>query len=272
VRYANLQTAIWQHRGIKSLTRPQRELYIYLLTSPHGNTAGIYSLSLAYLMDDMGMDAAEAQDALDGLCATGRVMYDSVSAVVLIRDHLEHNPPHGIKQAAGVAAAVKSLPGNGLSGEWVKWATHHAPQYSELWQTVPRGSVVIAPTPTAPDPPPAEPDERQTLFDWLQRHMPHVISKTNVDLAETMAEETHWGVVLRAAEVAVGENKRTWSYLQGVWRRYRDDRCRTYADALASDEQRLNAPARASPKGAKGLAGLAAELERVRGERMRDES
>jgi DnaD/phage-associated family protein len=129
---------------------------------------------------------------------------------------------------------------------------HRAPGRGEQAQPQPE---VAAPT-----------DERQTLFEWLNRHMPHVISKTSVDLMEQMADETSYAVVLRAAEVAVAENKRTWSYVQGVWRRYRDDRCRSYADALASDEQRKGAPARASPRGnGKGLAGLQAEMERVKG-------
>jgi DnaD/phage-associated family protein len=151
----------------------------------------------------------------------------------------------------------------------------HATEQAPALSPKPTADAHQAP-PTAPAPqpqPPADSDERQTLFEWLQRHMPHTINKTNVDLMETMAEETSYAVILRAAEVAVAENKRTWSYVQGVWRRYRDGGCRSYADALASDEQRLNAPARASPKGnGKGLAGLAAELARVRGERISDES
>ena len=265
MRYAHLQTAIWQHRGLRAMPRHLREMYLYLVTSPHGNTAGLYALPLSYLAEDLQLQPAEAQDTLAALCETGRIQYDWQAGVVLIRDYLEHNAPNGSKQVGGVIAVVRSIPSSGLLADWVTWATHHVPACAELWQgllkTKPTTATAIAHKPAEPAPP----DERQTLFDWLQRHMPHTINKTNVDLMEAMAEETSYAVIRRAAEVAVGENKRQWSYVQGVWRRYRDERCRSYADALAADE-RKGAPTRASP-GGKGLSGLAAELARVRGER-----
>lgn len=286
--YAPVQVEIWNHPKFQRLaTHPLGDLRLaalYVLTTPYRNyLTGFYRIKLADITDHLACTDSHARAVIEALTAESWIRYDYENKVLLVLDHLEHNPMGGSKQLTSAVDHVKTLRHSPLLGEFVEASRRYAHKCPGLYDAL---IGAFGPQPE-PAPPPADPapatarPERDTappsprtaqtalaeMMDYLKQHLPHFISKTNTELLAAMAGETGWDVVRRAAEVTVGENKRQWSYFQGVWRRYRDERCLSYADALATDQRRHDA--RASPRqqgnGGRGLAGLADELERVRG-------
>jgi hypothetical protein len=53
-RYSNVHTRMWYAKDFKELDDEEKLLFIYLITSPHSNSAGYYRLPLGYVSSDLG--------------------------------------------------------------------------------------------------------------------------------------------------------------------------------------------------------------------------
>jgi hypothetical protein len=56
--YGVVRVRFWEWAKSRQLSAEERELALYLLTSPHGNALGCFRLPIAYLCDDIGKEAA----------------------------------------------------------------------------------------------------------------------------------------------------------------------------------------------------------------------
>lgn len=134
-RYARLQTQFWTHQTIKNMSRAARELYWYLMSSPYSNMAGLYYLPWAFAHHHLKfMPYDELQGAVRYLMEQGRIMYDDDAEMVLLMDHLQHNPPDNPKVAEGMVNTVRELPPNKLIGPWLAMAHKHCPKYATVWE------------------------------------------------------------------------------------------------------------------------------------------
>lgn len=100
--YSVIERHIWHDEKFRSLSRNARDLFLYLLTSPHSNRLGMYVLDRFYVASDLQMEPAEVDVALAELKDCGRVDYDPTARLVLIRRFLRHNPlknPNVVKAA-----------------------------------------------------------------------------------------------------------------------------------------------------------------------------
>lgn len=65
-RYAIVQPSMWADPEFRELPPGAQRIYLYLLTNPHADWSGIYHLSFATIADDLNLELADVQDALDG--------------------------------------------------------------------------------------------------------------------------------------------------------------------------------------------------------------
>ena len=70
----------------------ERELALYMLTSPHGNSLGCFRLPMAYLCDDLGRDIKTVRKTLSKLFEIGFLERDEDSGWTWIVGFLDHNP------------------------------------------------------------------------------------------------------------------------------------------------------------------------------------
>lgn len=102
--YSVIERHIWHDEKFRSLSRDARDLFLYLLTSPHSNRLGLYVLDRFYAASDVQMEPTEVDAALAELKAAGRVDYDPKTRLVLVRRFLKHNPlknPNVVTAACG---------------------------------------------------------------------------------------------------------------------------------------------------------------------------
>lgn len=104
--YSVIERHIWHDEKFRGLSRDARDLFLYLLTSPHSNRLGLYVLDRFYAASDVQMEPAEVDAALAELKAAGRVDYDPGTRLVLVRRFLKHNP---LKNPNVVTAACSDL-------------------------------------------------------------------------------------------------------------------------------------------------------------------
>jgi phosphoglycolate phosphatase-like HAD superfamily hydrolase len=90
--YGIVRVRFWEWAKRKQIDADERELALYLLTSPHGNSLGCYRLPMAYLCDDLGKDVETAARALSRLSAIGFLEREEVSGWTWIVGYLDHNP------------------------------------------------------------------------------------------------------------------------------------------------------------------------------------
>jgi hypothetical protein len=95
--YGVVRVRFWDWAKRKKLTPEAKEMALYLLTCPHGNSLGCFRLPMAYLCDDLGVVAKAAAKTLTELQRVGFIHLDEEdSGWTWIVDYLEHNPmPNG---------------------------------------------------------------------------------------------------------------------------------------------------------------------------------
>lgn len=111
-RYVSIATRIWHDEKFRDLPEDARTLFLYLLTSPHGNMCGFYFLPPGYACHDLQWKEDKYKKAINVLASNKMVIVDG--DVVLIKNFIKYNPIKGPKQAAGAANRLKEVPENGL--------------------------------------------------------------------------------------------------------------------------------------------------------------
>lgn len=81
-------------------------IYHYLITCPHGNSAGCFDLRDGYACDDNDMELKQYRDCIDTLSKAGLIEVDEVTKTVLITNHMEFNAPANAKHAVGMLAQL----------------------------------------------------------------------------------------------------------------------------------------------------------------------
>lgn len=95
--YGVVRTRFWEWAKRKKLSIEAREMALYLLTGPHGNSLGCFRLPMAYLCDDLDTTPKVATRTMEELQRIGFVHVDEEeTGWIWIVDYLEHNPiPNG---------------------------------------------------------------------------------------------------------------------------------------------------------------------------------
>lgn len=106
--YGAVDRRVWNDERFRSWDRDTRDVWLYLLTCPHGNRLGCFVLPVLYVADDVQISPQAARNALERLEAENRIAWDSDLRVVCIRKHLhpDYNP---LANESVVKAALKDL-------------------------------------------------------------------------------------------------------------------------------------------------------------------
>lgn len=112
--YRRISTAkVWYEPRMRTLRQKSRDghdMLLYLLTCPQGNYAGIFTLPLAYAVEDLRWSRRRVMRALNLLTTDGHIHYDPDASVVYLPQVLLWDPAGQEKQFAGIARRLESLP------------------------------------------------------------------------------------------------------------------------------------------------------------------
>ena len=107
-----IDTNIWEDATVEELPTMAKLLWVYVLTSPRGNLAGCFELTMRRVSIDTGMDAGQARDAMRELCDAGLVSYSEATSEVLVRNWFKHNWSNSPKLLKPLAEAIHEVKDN----------------------------------------------------------------------------------------------------------------------------------------------------------------
>lgn len=64
MRYQRIYSQIWYDEKFSALSDDAKLLFVYLLTSPHSNSVGLYVIRMAYIYADLNWNQKRLNDAL----------------------------------------------------------------------------------------------------------------------------------------------------------------------------------------------------------------
>lgn len=104
-RYIN--THFWDDQFIQELEPKEKLLFLYLLTNPLTNIAGIYEITFSRIMFDTGLDRAFINKAFARLSEASKVFYEL--GYVMIRNFKKHQSFNS-NMERGYSEIIKKLP------------------------------------------------------------------------------------------------------------------------------------------------------------------
>lgn len=108
--YGVVRVRFWEWAKRKGLNAEERELALYLLTSPHGNSLGCFRLPMAYLCDDLGRDIETVSQTVSRLSEIGFLERDETTGWTWIVGFLEHNPIPNRNVGKAVEKQIDAIP------------------------------------------------------------------------------------------------------------------------------------------------------------------
>lgn len=130
-RYFPVSPKFWLKGGARGWTDDEQKMALYLLTSPHRITEGLYSLPREYMERDLEWDAERTARVLRTLIEDrGFAKYDDDAEVVFVAKALRYQPPKGHKSITGALSSLESVPPTYLIGDLIAAARELAPEFA----------------------------------------------------------------------------------------------------------------------------------------------
>ena len=113
--YAKLSPTIWSSDKFNALPSDDAKLaFIYLLSSPHSNSAGAYRLLDQYACADLQWPTDRYQKAKAEVIAAGMASFDVSTSTVLIEKWWNFNKPANEKHRRQIEAELARIPSPAL--------------------------------------------------------------------------------------------------------------------------------------------------------------
>lgn len=147
--YGAVDRQTWNDERFRAWDRDVRDVWLYLLTCPHGNRLGCFVLSPLYVADDVQISPDRARECLEFLEGEERIVWDEERRVVCIVRHLhpDYNPLANQSVVKAAVKDLKDLPNSRRAMAALLWAVRKwgKPHYKQLEQRlehcVPQGVV-----------------------------------------------------------------------------------------------------------------------------------
>lgn len=108
--YGKLKTAFWRNRKIRGLSERARILAAYVISCPHGNSAGCFVLPYGYVAEDLGWNNETVRKLFDELIGICFVERDDETNLTRVVPWWEHNTVENPNVGKNVIREIKALP------------------------------------------------------------------------------------------------------------------------------------------------------------------
>ncbi|MGA7675795.1 MAG: hypothetical protein WCA78_12225 [Rhizomicrobium sp.] len=125
--FNKVSPAIWLAGSFLSHPQDDRYLYLYLITCPHQNSAGCFTLPDGYACVDLGgWEVGKYRETLKALETTDLITTDPATSEVLINGWFNDNCPMNTNHLTGTKRVIngikspvlKKIAQDGLAGAW----------------------------------------------------------------------------------------------------------------------------------------------------------
>ncbi|MGB8364922.1 MAG: hypothetical protein ACLQUZ_15655 [Rhizomicrobium sp.] len=101
---------IWLSARFRKLPDDAKLLFLYLLSCPHQNSAGVFRLTAGYACDDLTpWDSEKFQRSKNALVKAGMVQVDDATEEILIELWFKHSPPTSGATYIGIEKQIRSI-------------------------------------------------------------------------------------------------------------------------------------------------------------------
>lgn len=148
-RYYRVATTVWRQEWDDDT----RLVALYLLTSPHRTTEGLFRLPLDYARSDLRWTkpARRFDRPFEALIAEDFIAYDAKVSVCLIVNALAYQAPENPNQVKAAIKALRELPDTPLLDRLVALAATHAKAFhQELGKAFPNRCATVTETVAEP--------------------------------------------------------------------------------------------------------------------------
>lgn len=117
-RYYKLSPDFWRDEKTSGWDDDARLCALYVLTSPHRTTEGLFYMPRSYAIGDLGWQAKRFNKAFDRLIADGFIEYDDKASVCWIVKAMDYQVPANPKQAMWAAKLLAKIPPNRMANRF----------------------------------------------------------------------------------------------------------------------------------------------------------
>jgi hypothetical protein len=109
--YAQINRKLWNTSKFRHLSKDARELFLYLISCPHGNMLGLFVLRPGYAIDDLQwLSREQFTQSFDELLQNNLFKYDPECQIILDMEQLKKHPPINPNQVTACIKIINSLP------------------------------------------------------------------------------------------------------------------------------------------------------------------
>ena len=103
-----IDSKFWNDSWVVSLKPEQKYFYLYLLTNPECNIAGLYEISVKKICFDTGLEEEKVLELISFLTDAGKLFY--VDNYIILRNFLKHQNCKNGKIRAGIRRVIEEIP------------------------------------------------------------------------------------------------------------------------------------------------------------------
>lgn len=89
--YGKVETALWSHDKMRSLSDDGKLLFVFLITSPHSTMTGCFRAPAGYVSEDLGWPFERVLKAFGELSERGMITRDEASQWLVVHNFLKWN-------------------------------------------------------------------------------------------------------------------------------------------------------------------------------------
>ncbi|MEK9722001.1 MAG: hypothetical protein VW405_00775 [Rhodospirillaceae bacterium] len=109
-KFGKIKETFWRWARIRHLSREAMILAVYLPTSPHRNSVGVYHLPAGYICSDLGWPIETVSEGLGELSRNGYAYHCEATDFIFIPGLIEHDPPANPNVGKKMADVIETIP------------------------------------------------------------------------------------------------------------------------------------------------------------------
>ncbi|WP_163579090.1 DnaD domain-containing protein [Gracilibacillus saliphilus] len=242
-KYRQIHIEFWQDGFVLDLTPEEKYFYIYLMTNSKTSQCGIYELPKRIIETETGYNRETVEKLLKRFEEYGKIMYNELTREIMILNWIKYNWINSVKVFSLISKELKNV----KNKHFVKLFIRNCKEYGYRIDTlsIDLGEEREEEREREEEKEQQEEDVKEIMQFWDDNGfgLNNVFGKQKLLswLDDSSFKEKKL-IILRALEIAAGNNKRTLSYVEGILRNWDNRNLLT----LSEIEQESNPKQKAS--------------------------
>ena len=232
--YRNISLTFWEDvKVVDDFTPEDRYFYLYLLTNPHTNLLGCYQLSFRQMVNETGYNRDSIEKLIKRMEENHNVIqFDKETSEIHIKKWHKYNWTKSDKLLKSVEKLIPTIKSDflrqQLQEKFKKYTVLIGYQYP-MDTTV---SVSVSVSGTVTD----------TVYKYVEENFSRNLAPIEKEKIDKWILEFQDDVIKYAIQISVMNNKKTFSYIEGVLNNWKNKGYKTLKDIKQNEKTKANNP------------------------------